>query len=247
MKSTKMLAIPRLRSGWRACRAILLLALGLMVCRAQVCNATPVGTEFTYQGRLIDSNVAADGEYDFQFRLFDGGTGGSQVGGDESIGDVNVIDGYFTVELDFGYVFTGQTRWLEIGVREGSSSGDFTTLSPRQKITPVPYAIKAEGLDGGNAVVRGHLEGTCVPPLPYPQPSDPLPSYPFEFDISKLGDISPSVVNVVVTGYKFTFPGEVFTPEGALTIRWEVVESPYDLTLRLEVYDENGNDYDTSG
>lgn len=222
---------------------ILVLTFGLIFCLAQFSEAAPMGTAFTYQGRLIDNNIAADGEYDFQFRLFDGDTGGNQVGGDVSIGDVNVIDGYFTVELDFGSVFTTEARWLEIGVREGSSSGNFTTLSPRQKITAVPYAIKAEGLDGGNAVVRGHLQGTCVPPPPYPQPSDPLPAYPFEFDISQLGNISPSDVNVIVSGYKFAMP---FASEGPLVIRWQVTDSPYDLTLLLEVYDENGNVYDTS-
>ena len=224
-------------------RVALVLTFGLMVLSVEIADAAPMGTEFTYQGRLIDDNVAADGEYDFQFRLFDSDAGGGQVGGDISIVDVNVIDGYFTVELDFGNVFTGELRWLEIAVRDGDSTGDFTMLSPRQKITAVPYAIKAQGIDSGNALVRGHLEGICVPPPPYPQPEDPLPAYPFEFDISQLGDISTSDVNVIVNGYKFTMP---FISEGPLVIRWQVTDSPYDLTLLLEVYDENGNVYDTS-
>lgn len=124
--------------------AILVLALGLMVWPAKVSEAAPMGTAFTYQGRLIDANNPADGEYDFQFKLYDANSGGSQVGDDVNRPDVNVVDGYFTVELNFGSgVFNGDARWLEIGVRPGDSTGGFTTLSPRQEVTPTPYAIYA--------------------------------------------------------------------------------------------------------
>ncbi|MCJ7692054.1 MAG: hypothetical protein MUO22_01390 [Sedimentisphaerales bacterium] len=117
---------------------------------AGYCEA--VGTEFTYQGRLIDANAAADGEYDLQFGLYDSNSDGNQVGGDIEVNDVDVIDGYFTVELDFGGVFDGEARWLEIGVREGDSSGDFTLLSPRQELTATPYAQEAE-----NGVPKGFM------------------------------------------------------------------------------------------
>lgn len=123
---------------------ILVLALGLMVWPAKVIEAAPMGTAFTYQGRLIDANNPADGEYDFQFKLYDANSGGSQVGDDVNRPDVNAVDGYFTVELNFGSgIFTGDARWLEIGVRPGDSTGSFTTLSPRQEVTPTPYAIYA--------------------------------------------------------------------------------------------------------
>ena len=125
---------------------ILVLALGLMVWPAKVSEAAPVGTAFTYQGRLIDANNPADGEYDFQFKLYDANTAGTQVGDDVNRPDVNAVDGYFTVELNFGSgIFTGDARWLEILVRPGDSNdfSDFVTLSPRQEVTPTPYAIYA--------------------------------------------------------------------------------------------------------
>lgn len=60
---------------------ILVLAFGLMVHSAGVSQASPMGTVFTYQGRLIDSNSTADGPYDFQFKLYDGAGGYELLGG----------------------------------------------------------------------------------------------------------------------------------------------------------------------
>jgi hypothetical protein len=101
-----------------------------------------LGTAFTYQGRLTDGGSPAKGEYDFRFTLYDAATGGTQVG--SVVGEENfvVTDGLFTVELDFGEgSFTGEARYLEIGVRPGDSGAVYTTLSPRQELTAVPYAL----------------------------------------------------------------------------------------------------------
>ena len=46
----------------------------------------------------------------------------------------------FTVTLDFGGVFTGADRWLEIAVRT-NGGGAFAPLTPRQAVTPTPYAL----------------------------------------------------------------------------------------------------------
>ena len=128
MKGTKMLAI-------------LVLALGLVVWAAEVSEAGPMGTAFTYQGHLYDANHVANGLYDFQFKLYDANIGAGKVGNDVNVPNVDVIDGYFTVELDFGAgVFNGEERWLEIGVRPGDSAGSFTALSPRQKLTHTPFS-----------------------------------------------------------------------------------------------------------
>jgi len=125
--------------------AILVLALGLMVCPAELARAATIGSAFTYQGRLLDADDAADGLYDFDFRLFDDPCTGTQQGTID-VNDLDVIDGYFTIELDFGSVFNGDARWLEIAVRPGVSidANDFDTLIPRQELTPTPYAIYAK-------------------------------------------------------------------------------------------------------
>ncbi|GIU81354.1 MAG: hypothetical protein KatS3mg006_0418 [Pyrinomonadaceae bacterium] len=59
-------------------------------------------TEFTYQGRLTDSSVAANGQYDFRFKLFDAQSGGTQQGSTQTVTGVQVVNGIFTVVLNFG-------------------------------------------------------------------------------------------------------------------------------------------------
>jgi hypothetical protein len=111
-----------------------------------------MGTVFTYQGRLIDANGPADGLYDFQFKLFDANVAGTQQGSTIDINDLDVIDGHFVIELDFGSgIFDGAARWLDIGVRPGANTGSFTTLSPRIEMTPVPYALQTRGIFVDNA------------------------------------------------------------------------------------------------
>ncbi|MHC4475122.1 MAG: autotransporter outer membrane beta-barrel domain-containing protein, partial [Planctomycetota bacterium] len=45
-------------------------------------------------------------------------------------------------------VFDGNAVWLEIGVRPGDMNDPnvYTTLSPRQEVTPVPYALQTRGI-----------------------------------------------------------------------------------------------------
>jgi hypothetical protein len=101
----------------------------------------PVGTAFTYQGRLNDGGTPATGAYDLQLALFDAASGGAPVGPTLTLDDVVVTSGLFTVSLDFGAVFAGSKRWLEIRVRPGASTGPYTTLGGRQEMTPGPNAV----------------------------------------------------------------------------------------------------------
>ena len=126
--------------------AILLIAAAL--CMAAVGYAAPMGTGFTFQGRLTEANSPAEGLYDFEFELYDDATADSQKGGTIDVDDVDVVDGYFTVHLDFGddpNIFNGDARWLEIAVRPGEleDPNTYTSLSPRHELTPAPYALYA--------------------------------------------------------------------------------------------------------
>ena len=136
----------------KSAKKLMVLGLGLIVSLAVVGKATPMGTVFTYQGRLMDANDPADGLYDFEFMLYsDPNLSGSQMGTTVIVNDLDVIDGYFTVELDFGNkVFKGDARWLEVGVRPWDSTERHTILSPRQQVTPTPYALYAENTSNDN-------------------------------------------------------------------------------------------------
>lgn len=110
--------------------------------------AQPINSTFTYQGELRDADVPVEGLYDLRFRLYEGLGSGLQIGPTICVNDVGITDGTFSVDLDFGTVFFGSNRYIEIDVRQdtglscGSTTG-FVTLSPRQKITTTPYAAYA--------------------------------------------------------------------------------------------------------
>ena len=113
---------------------------------------------FSYQGSLTDSGGMADGVYDFRFSLYSVSTDGSNLGTDEHLG-VQVTDGLFGVELDFGASAfeTGADRYLEIEVR---FDGDvtFTTLVPRVQLDSVPFSAHADGADIADYALAGPFE-----------------------------------------------------------------------------------------
>lgn len=81
-----------------------------------------------------------------RFRLYDTLGGGTQVGSTLCSDNVSLSEGRFTVVLDFGSVFAGQHRFLEIEVRadaglDCSNPAGFVILGPRQALTGAPNAI----------------------------------------------------------------------------------------------------------
>jgi hypothetical protein len=114
-------------------------------------SASPIGPAFTYQGRLQDTSGPVNGPYDLEFRLFDDSSAGNQIGVVTKSQTV-VSNGLFVVTLDFGAgAFTGQARWLQIGVR-AHASDPFTVVGPRQEMTPTPYALFAPTAATANSV-----------------------------------------------------------------------------------------------
>jgi len=109
--------------------------------------AAPVGTAFTYQGQMQTDSGPANGLYDFRFALFDAASLGAPLAAPVTNSAVVVSNGYFSVALDFGAAFA-EARWLDIGVRTNGSPTPFTSLTPRQAITPTPNAIVASQLSG---------------------------------------------------------------------------------------------------
>src|SRR5579862_37828 len=79
-------------------------------------SASAQGTAFTYQGRLNDAGLPANGIFDLQFTIYDSlNNPGALVAGPITNFTVAVSNGLFATTLDFGMgVFTGADRWLEI-------------------------------------------------------------------------------------------------------------------------------------
>jgi len=120
---------------------------------ALVASAVPalgqvLGPSFVYQGRLDIAGAPANGTHDLRFRLYDAASGTGQVGPTLCVNDLSVTDGLFTVTLDFGNQFAGQSRFLEIDARvdagqDCSNAAGFATLSPRQELASAPHAVYA--------------------------------------------------------------------------------------------------------
>jgi hypothetical protein len=140
----------------------LLLTILLGISFTAVTPAFGQGTAFTYQGLLTTSNGPVNGTYDLTFALWDSFSGGSQVGNSITNPGWHVTSGQLTVPIDFGSTFNGTPLWLEISVRT-NGVGAFNTLSPRQALTPTPYAVYAESATGlANGVAIGSGAGNQI-------------------------------------------------------------------------------------
>ncbi len=135
---------------------------------SMVMAQVPVGTAFTYQGELRQQGAVVTSTADMRFRLFDAATGGNQIGPELQLLSGTVSKGHFTVELDFGATAFGpNARWLEVVLRTPAGPGtSYTTLTPRQRITPAPVALYALSGNAGAAGPTGPVgpQGLQGPP-----------------------------------------------------------------------------------
>jgi hypothetical protein len=77
---------------------------------------------------------------------------------------VPVSNGVFTTTVDFGAgVFDGTAYWLAIGVRS-NGVGSYTSVTPRQPVTPAPYALyaTASAIADGAVTSAKILDGTIA-------------------------------------------------------------------------------------
>jgi hypothetical protein len=101
------------------------------------------GTAFSYQGRLNSGTNSAAGIYDFKFALFATNSGGAPSAGPVTNFSVNVTGGLFTTMVDFGGGYYVAGGWFELAVRTNGAT-NFTTLAPRQRLTPTPSSFFAD-------------------------------------------------------------------------------------------------------
>jgi hypothetical protein len=105
---------------------------------------------FRYQGRILDNDALVSGDLAFSFKLYDSPTGGSSLY--EDAATITVVDGLYSTMIgddttsggDLGDALNNPAVYLEIEV-----GGE--TLSPRERIVSVPYAMN--GLPSGSVVL----------------------------------------------------------------------------------------------
>jgi hypothetical protein len=131
----------------------------IFICAASATLAQT--TAFSYQGLLNNGGAAANGNFEFQFKLFDAPSGGTQVGNTFSAPTVAVINGVFTTVLDFGALAfnDGSARFLEIALRPAGSTNPFTILAPRTQILSALYAIQAKNAQTANTSLNAQQLG----------------------------------------------------------------------------------------
>jgi hypothetical protein len=159
------------RSRWILAAAAGTLALALLMGRVlaqgpegggdmHALGGSPTWT-FTYQGRLLVDGEPVSGAYDFEFSIWDAGSGGNQIAASCAgcYPSMPVEEGFFTLNLapsgaSLHDVFNGGSRWIEL--RAAPAGTGAWQAFPRQPIAPAPYAW---GLYPGT-VVSGTLVGS---------------------------------------------------------------------------------------
>lgn len=105
-------------------------------------------TAFTYQGRLDAQGAPASGVFDMQFGLYATEVSPTPLAS-RCVNNVTVVDGVFTVSLDFGAEASIPFGDAVLGIRVRADGPDnpcdpndatYTTLTPRQPVTAAPLA-----------------------------------------------------------------------------------------------------------
>jgi hypothetical protein len=117
---------------------------GLLLCSllSQVARAAGVPQQMSYAGRLTDgAGIGLDRIVQIRFGIFDAPAAGTALWSDNQ--SVGIVNGLYSVVLGSAAenplperLFDGRRLYLELAI-------DGATLSPRQSIVSVPYALKA--------------------------------------------------------------------------------------------------------
>ncbi len=125
---------------------VCVMMLGFMGVTSTAQAQAMLGTAFTYQGQLKQGDVPLTGLVDLQFAIWTHETGGSAIA-TIAHNAVPIDNGLFTVDLDFGddLLWGDKIRWLEVQVAYPAGAQQGTTLTPRQRIQPTPFAMALPG------------------------------------------------------------------------------------------------------
>jgi hypothetical protein len=160
---------------------------------------------FTYQGKLFDQGIAANGQYQLEFRIYNAPTDGTQIGTTISDVAVSVTQGVFTTQLDLGpSIFAaGKELFIELGVRRNTGES-YVTLSPRQQLTSAPYAIKALLADtaaiAGDSYQLGGVDANDYVQTDHPGMTDARVPLPGSADYIQNTSVTQPLSNFNISG-----------------------------------------------
>lgn len=151
-------------------RQFLQRACGVAVLVGCLCGASSARaqntalTSFTYAGELQENGIVVNGTYDLTFTPFATATDTVALGASFCVDNVVVQDGRFTVKLPITVPADG-SLFLSIAVRSDSrlncsNTTGFTTLSPRQEVTPAPTSVYTMAIREVAPTLRGALRLT---------------------------------------------------------------------------------------
>jgi len=142
------------------------LAAGLLQGRANAAGNSTVN----FQAKLeqSDGGIAADGNYNVEFKLYDASTGGTNLWTEDWLNSaghgIRVVNGYLTADLGTVTPFPSTIPWdqnlyitMNIG---GTATGSPTydgEMSPRLRLTAVPYAFQAKSADQLQVTANGFV------------------------------------------------------------------------------------------
>lgn len=149
---------------------IVSLVAACLLVRPGPAPAAPLGRSFTYQGQLSQSGTPVEGPVTLRFSLWDAAgsgappSGGAMVGAMQTVANVPVTAGLFSVALNGGdqfgaQAFNGEARWLQVEVCNDSTCSSATVLGPRQAVTAAPYALGPWQLSGTSISYLGGKVG----------------------------------------------------------------------------------------
>jgi len=121
----------------------ILILMFVMICAASVYAGAP--SEIRYNGKLKTYGSDANGSKNMNFLIFDGLTGGSLLW-QSGVQSVSVSSGIFSYVMQPSNVnWQVKDCYLEVVI-------DGKVMTPREKLTSVPYAIHAD-----NGLVKGMI------------------------------------------------------------------------------------------
>ena len=175
-----------------------------------------------YNGILEFNGQALNGQADLQFTLTDvPGGEGANCYFEEEHDNVTAYSGRFSVNIGQvtgslpDCVFDSDEMYIEVGVRDATSDGEYVPLSGSQRIHPVPFAYwAAEGnafrIDGGMTVNGAATFNNNV-----------TVAAGNTLSVNSLNAASGSTVNIpsiVAIGGRLDMSGDITDTDGAVTV-----------------------------